>query len=207
MSLYFKIRKWLQPYWNPAPKPVVHEERDDDEDDDDNVHEEADLVQIKVLKAKKPLDAMWAAGKAPSVGAYWCYHDLTKHQVCAFLPKGTAFSYKGRDDERRSKLKPLLYPRQDKAYDRTHLVPFGYHGSENHQALVVGWDSNQNRNELREFEMNMNRRNQKSDLYLMTLLERKKGYATWEYLVFDGATKKCVDKLSLKLECDDWAWT
>ena len=42
MSLYFKIRKWLQPYWNPAPKPVVHEEYDDDEDDDDDVHEEAD---------------------------------------------------------------------------------------------------------------------------------------------------------------------
>ena len=100
----------------------------------------------------------------------------------------------------------MLYPKADKAYDRTHLIPYGYHGSENNPALVVGWDSDQNRKELREFEIKVNNINKSKAIYWFTLLERRPTYATWEYRIFDTESGKLLDKLQLKLECKDWSW-
>lgn len=201
VSFLTKVIRFFKPYYNPRPKKVKikHDPSQQQEQKDD-------LTSIKILKSKQKLETVWATGHRPKHGQYWFYHDATRHEICAFLPKGTAFLHKGRDDERRAELKPMLYPKADKAYDRTHLIPYGYHGSENNPALVVGWDSDQNRKDLREFEIKVNNINKSKAIYWFTLLERRPTHATWEYRIFDAESGKLLDKLDLKLECKDWSW-
>ena len=92
------------------------------------------------------------------------------------------------------------------AYDRTHLIPFGYHGIENNSALVIGWSSSQNRNELRNFEIEMNKENKTRDLVWFTYVTRKPEFGIWTYRVYDAGTRKMVGELTLKLKCGDWTW-
>ena len=161
---------------------------------------------IKILRSKTRLERLWNSGKAPSVGKYWFYHDAAHHEIGAYLPKDTAFTFTERSDEERSELKPLVYPRMNVAYDRTHLIPFGYHGIENNSALVIGWSSSHNRNELRNFEIEMNKKNKTKDLVWFTYVTRKPEYGIWTYKVFDAKSREIVGELTLKLKCGDWTW-
>ena len=195
-KIYVSVRKWLQPYWNPRPKTVKipNKPKTDNEQ------------SIKILRSKTRLERLWNSGKAPSVGKYWFYHDAAHHEIGAYLPKDTAFAFTERSDEERSELKPLVYPRMNVAYDRTHLIPFGYHGIENNSALVIGWSSSHNRNELRNFEIEMNKKNKTKDLVWFTYVTRKPECGVWTYKVFDAKSREIVGELTLKLKCGDWVW-
>ena len=199
-KIYVSVRKWLQPYWNPRPKTVKIPNKPKTD------NEQKDEKSIKILRSKTRLERLWNSGKAPSVGKYWFYHDAAHHEVGAYLPKDTAFAFTERSDEERSELKPLVYPRMNVAYDRTHLIPFGYHGIENNSALVIGWSSSHNRNELRNFEIEMNKKNKTKDLVWFTCVTRKPEHGVWTYKVFDAKSREIVGELTLKLKCGDWVW-
>lgn len=124
----------------------------------------------------KPSDAMWIkreaerpvntkldkmksfVGRVPEPGGILAFHDPTQHVIVANLKPQSAFNFSGRDTNARKSLKPLLYPRNVK-YDRTHLIPFGFHGSESNSMLVVGWDGKQNRGTMNDYEQNVKRLN------------------------------------------------
>lgn len=200
-KLYISVRKWFQPYWNPRPKITKVKQKKKQESQYNTVEQ-----SVKILRSKHRLERLWNGGKTPSVGKYWFFHDVSHHEVGAYLPKDTAFTFTERNDKERSELKPLIYPRMNVAYDRTHLIPFGYHGIENNSALVIGWSSSHNRNELRNFEIEMNKENKTRDLVWFTYVTRKPEFGIWTYRVYDANTRKIVGELTLKLKCGDWFW-
>lgn len=199
-KIYVSVRKWFQPYWNPKPKMVKIPNKPKTD------NEQKEEKSVKILRSKTRLESLWNSGKTPSAGKYWFYHDAAHHEIGAYLPKDTAFNFTERSDEERSELKPLVYPRMNVAYDRTHLIPFGYHGIENNNALVIGWSSSHNRNELRNFEIEMNQKNKTKDLVWFTYVTRKPEYGVWTYKVFDAKSREIVGELTLKLKCGDWVW-
>lgn len=199
-KIYVSVRKWFQPYWNPKPKMVKIPNKPKTD------NEQKEEKSVKILRSKTRLERLWNSGKTPSAGKYWFYHDAAHHEIGAYLPKDTAFNFTERSDEERSELKPLVYPRMNVAYDRTHLIPFGYHGIENNNALVIGWSSSHNRNELRNFEIEMNQKNRTKDLVWFTYVTRKPEYGVWTYKVFDAKSREIVGELTLKLKCGDWVW-
>lgn len=70
-----------------------------------------------------------------------------------------------RDSQARSLLKPWIKPVDaGKPFDKTHLIPFGYHGLEDDPAIIVGWDSDQNRGQIAQFETQVSKLNAKQDL-------------------------------------------
>ena len=200
-KIYVSIRKWFQPYWNPRPKITKVKQKKKQESQHNTVEQ-----SVKILRSKHRLERLWNSGKAPSVGKYWFFHDVSHHEVGAYLSKDTAFTFTERNDKERSELKPLIYPRMNVAYDRTQLIPFGYHGIENNSALVIGWSSSHNRNELRNFEIEMNKENKTRDLVWFTYVTRKPEFGIWTYRVYDAGTRKMVGELTLKLKCGDFVW-
>ena len=79
-----------------------------------------------------------------------CFHGSKVHQIAARFETGDFKCYQYRSNKQRRRFKPLIYPREK--YDRTHIIPIGFHGSENNPRLLVGWDKTQNRNNIRAFE-------------------------------------------------------
>lgn len=200
-KIYVSVRRWFQPYWNPKPKITKVKKKKTKDAHVDNVEK-----SVKILRSKHRLERLWNSGKTPVANKYWFFHDVSHHEVGAYLPKGTAFTFTERNDEERANLKPLIYPRMNAAYDRTHLIPFGYHGIENNSALVIGWLASHNRNELRNFEIEMNKENKTRDLVWFTHVTRKPEFGIWTYRVYDANTRKLVGELTLKLKCGDWVW-
>lgn len=86
-----------------------------------------------------------------NIAYYW--HDESKHQVAVkFAKGGIKQEYKTRDNQERRRLEPLIYPKRKVGFDRTHVIPIGYHGSESDKRLLVGFSSKINRNYLKKFE-------------------------------------------------------
>ncbi len=79
------------------------------------------------------------------------YHDGYFHQIGARFEKGSYLRYQFRSLEQRKKLKPLIFP-NSKDYDATHIIPIGFHGSENDPRLLIGWNPKQNRHAIFDFE-------------------------------------------------------
>ena len=100
-KIYVSVRRWFQPYWNPRPKITKVKQRKKQESRHNTVEQ-----SVKILRSKHRLERLWNSGKAPSVGKYWFYHDVAHHEVGAYLPKDTAFTFTERNDEERSELKP-----------------------------------------------------------------------------------------------------
>ena len=120
----------------------------------------------------------------------FAYHDEKSHIVIAHLVKGSAFHYKDRSNAARAALKPKLYPLRTK-YDRTHLIPFGYHGSENDPQLLVGWDSSQNQGEMNAYEKRIKALSGRKDLiWACEITKGAKTGATLAYYIYDPLTGK-----------------
>lgn len=59
----------------------------------------------------------------------------------------------------------MLYPEGKEAFDRTHIVPIGFHGTESDNRLLVGWNSNQNRVQINKFEKKVRKFNDRKRSY------------------------------------------
>ncbi|NRG98018.1 hypothetical protein HPA99_05530 [Streptococcus suis] len=118
------------------------------------------------------------------------YHDGEVHQVLARFRKQSAKRFKrdkelGLGDYHRRSLRPWIRPVDAGQYDRTHIIPIGYHGFEADPRLVIGWSSEQNRNQFPEWEKLLASINQVEDIIWYTEIRKTKYGAKWTYVLTD----------------------
>lgn len=115
------------------------------------------------------------------------YRDNNVHQIVMKFRRNSYNRYQHRSDVARRRLKPLTYPiNTGKPFDRTHLIPVGYHGSENDNLLLVGWDSDLNRNEMNYFEQSVRVHNTNETIIWFTSIEKQSdGTVRWFTKIFN----------------------
>lgn len=209
-KIYAKIRLWIQPYWRPKYDIFADENK------------VKDKPEKKLKKKKKIKEKHWTEylegtqkydtyckvvtypeeikpfemGVQPAYDNIWCFHSHELHQVYGHFKPGAGFRFKKRSDKKRKQLKPLIFPIQNKPFDRTHLIPIGYHNSENDRRLLVGWDSKHNRGPFNTFEQNQKQR--KIPIYWFTQIKKSPAGAVWTYRIYteDG---KILDQLEIEM--------
>jgi len=159
---------------------------------------------MAVLNYPKSLDNAIKLKTKPKKNRIWVYHDKDRHQLFAHLDVKSGFKCKTRNDELRRNMIPWIKPKVKKKYDRTHVLPIGYHGSDGDPRLIIGWDSEHNQNELKNFEF----RNKKRDepIYWFTDIRKDKYGATWSYKIYSVKTKKLIDSLTLRMDKTQFMW-
>lgn len=202
LKLYIKIRQSLQPYWKPNPKWLEKKDVERKKSKGIKVKGTTKPTMVKLMEYKKPMDKCYKFKNKPKDDEIWYYRDKNRHQIMAKFQAGCGYRFKSehRDDLERKKLKPLIYPIQNSPFDRTHLVPFGYHGLENDQILVVGWNSDQNRNEFSEFEQRQKVR--KVPIYWITDIRRTTTGVRWRYIILNADTNEVLDVLKTSMNCE-----
>lgn len=213
MGVYASIRTWLQPYWRARPRGA---RRRDDAIDNSDAKIERSVNGDPALKCaiynytgSGNLSRASQMIKKPDGNKIFCYHDAKVMQVFAHFERGQGFDHQKRDDAARKQLEPLIYPKGVQ-YDRTHLIPIGYHGSENDKRLLVGWDSSQNRNEMADFEKRAKALNKKVPIWWLTSISRIPGGLRWQYRIYDATDQKstnptCRLHLDLDYPCE-YVW-
>lgn len=159
--------------------------------------------RVKVIDSSQPLTRAIKSSKKPGPNTIWCFHNKNYHQVFARLEPGSGFVFTERDNAARKELKPNVFPKQNKPFDRTHLIPIGYHGSENDKRLLIGWDSDVNRGPFNDFEQKQKRR--RVAIYWLTSVTRQPYGARWDYRIYDASTGKLLDKYTDE-QRKDFVW-
>ena len=189
LNLYQKIRKWIQPYWNPKPK----KKKKPRTKSFSTRGKETDLIFVE---SKRPLTRAFEFEKQPKFDECWTYHNSHLHQIWCHLAPGTGFRYTSEqrsNEERRLTnlcIRPVLKVKG--AVHRTHMLPFGYHGLENDERLVIGWSGEANIGPFNEFEQKIKKL--KEPIYWMCSVERMKCGARWRYIIFNEQMKM-IDSL------------
>lgn len=211
-SLYVKIRQWFQPYWRPMPAELkALKKKSKNKTKNKQAKEDKDLLEnsvkslgykpssMKVYKVDKSMTNIFKVKQFPNEQEIWYYHDETNHQIIAHVCAGDRNRHdkSERSDEERTLLKPKLYPKLNEPYHRTHLIPFGYVGTENDPRLVVGWSGSHNSTDLNDFEIRQS--NRKEDIYWYTGITRTKYGAMWQSVVVSVETGRLLDSLQLKI--------
>lgn len=199
-SLYYVIRKWFQPYWNPKPKkakPKVEKSKS-------TRGKETDVV---IVESKKPLTRAFSFEKQPKIGEIWTFHNDRYHQIWCHLAPGSGYRYKSdeRSSEERKLLNMCIRPADyHGTIDRTHMLPFGYTGFENDERFLIGWSAEANRGPFNDFEQKQKAR--KEPIYWMCSVERNvdKCGATWRYLIFNERMK-LIDSLEHTMD-NEFIW-
>ena len=212
LVFYVKLRQWFQPYYRytgkvkikstgqkstpktqTAKKQVAKKQAQRQEP----VQEKAPIPPFTLVGYPARLDNVMNFKKLPSPGHVYAYHDGDRHQVIGHFVPGSGMLYKTRDNAARGRLDPLIYPTNDDGsklvFDRTHLIPIGYHGSENDPRLLIGWDSKANRGPFQNFESKQKKR--KKPIYWVTDVRRTPTGAHWSYRVYDAETRELLDEL------------
>lgn len=157
-------------------------------------------LKVNTFNYPRPLDDVANLEIKPELGTIFAYHDKSKHQVLGHFAPRAGFKYgkDTRNNNKRKQLYPIVFPKYGEKvpFDRTHLIPFGYHNSENDMRLLIGWDSWQNRNPLNEWEKRAKLHEQ--NIYWLASIERTKDGAEWHYQIFDEDFNP-IDKLDLSM--------
>lgn len=121
--------------------------------------------------------------------AYY-YHDRNHHQLAVKFKKGASFRYQFRSDTNRKRLDPIIYPQtHGEPFDKTHLIPIGYHATESDSRILVGWDSRQNRVDMQVFERAISKYNLRYDIIWFVDIELKEDEtAIWTATVWNAQT-------------------
>lgn len=135
-----------------------------------------------VLEKNKVLQLLQRSGY--NLGYF--YHDKNYHQLAIKFDANSSWKYKERNGAKIKKLKPLVYHKDIRTQDRTHMVPIGYHGSEDDARLLVGFSSKINKGELKKFEnyiANINDR--EAVLWFINIERQKDNTVIWKATVWD----------------------
>lgn len=120
-------------------------------------------------------------------------HTDGRHQLAGIFEKESYGRYQHRDDKVRKTLKPLLFPKSDGPFDRTHVIPIGYHGSENDSRLVIGWNKEHNRKDIRDFESQVRDLNDgRSIIWFADIQLNEDQTATWNAYIYDRNGKELL---------------
>lgn len=189
LNLYQRIRKWIQPYWNPKPKKKKKPR-------DKSFSTRGKETELIFVESKRPLTRAFEFEKQPKIDECWTYHNSHLHQIWCHLAPGTGFRYttdQRSNEERRLTnlcIRPVLKVKG--SIHRTHMLPFGYHGLENDERLVIGWSGEANIRPFNEFEQKIKKL--KEPIYWMCSVERMKYGARWRYIIFNEQMKM-IDSL------------
>ena len=189
LNLYQRIRKWIQPYWNPKPKKKKKPR-------DKSFSTRGKETELIFVESKRPLTRAFEFEKQPKIDECWTYHNSHLHQIWCHLAPGTGFRYttdQRSNEERRLTnlcIRPVLKVKG--SIHRTHMLPFGYHGLENDERLVIGWSGEANIGPFNEFEQKIKKL--KEPIYWMCSVERMKYGARWRYIIFNEQMKM-IDSL------------
>lgn len=211
LVLYVKLRQWFQPYYRytgnvktksgsqkTAPKKQAPKKQAPKKQaPKKQAPQETAIPPFTLVGYPARLDNVMNFKKLPSPGHVYAYHDGDRHQVIGHFVPGSGMLYKTRDNAARGRLDPLIYPTNEDGsklvFDRTHLIPIGYHGSENDPRLLIGWDSKANRGPFQNFESKQKKR--KKPIYWVTDVRRTPTGARWSYRVYDVETRELLDEL------------
>lgn len=142
-----------------------------------------DVVALQSVMT--PDDAFERMRLSNSHVAYYI-HTSTHHQIAVKFEPKSAWRYYERDDVKRKQLKPLLFPKANKPFDRTHVIPVGFHGSENDSRLLVGFNSELNRQDLNDFETYIKEvNNETTVLWFVDIEKQVDDSALWKAYVWD----------------------
>lgn len=114
------------------------------------------------------------------------YHDAHHHQLAVKFDKNSSWKYKERNDAKRKKLKPLVYHKNSGTQDKTHMIPIGFHGSEDDARLLVGFSSKINKGALKNFENYIAHVNDREEvLWFVDIVKQSDNTAVWHTIVWD----------------------
>ena len=207
-----RLRQWFQPYYQPqspsSKRPANKRTQSSGSTPPSlgvakQVKPKNDSPELRILDYPNPLNRAIEFRKKPSPNRVWCYHDNKRHHLFAHLLPQSGMQFRERDNQKRRKLEPMLYPTNVGTYDRTHVLPIGYHGSERDRRLLVGWDSAANRGIFEAFERKYKRIGK--PVYWLTAIERTPTGATWLYRVYDADTLTVIDELTHTMTAQ-FAW-
>lgn len=191
-NIWESIARWIHPNRFPEKELKPKKEKKTDKMSAKQVVENPNLCAVDLKKENEPFTIQQAyeqlADKENDEGIY--FHNKEIHEVACRFGAGSSNRFQARSDKVRKKLKPLLFPNQDMPFDRTHLIPVGYHGSENDNRLLVGWDSNQNRNAMRHFESEVAKMNELESIIWITIIRKKQNGASWTTTILNTNGKE-----------------
>lgn len=141
--------------------------------------------------------------RLPAPNWTWYHHDKRVHQLLSHLGPTMGYKFKERDSAKRKKLKPLIRI-TDRQYDRTHLIPFGYHGIESDPRLLIGFDSDMNRGPMNDYEIQQKSWNFPI-FWACEVVRQSDHQMTLTYTVWDARTLKRVSQKSFVTKGDiEW---
>lgn len=148
-----------------------------------------DLVTInEVMTEEKALNRL---NNSASSIAYYC-HELGHHQIAVKFDKGSAWKYHERNEGKRKKLKPIIEHKKEGLGDKTHLIPIGFHGSENDERLLVRFDSKINKGELKKAEEYVSKINiDETILWFVDIVKQVDETAIW-YMTVWGEDRNII---------------
>lgn len=118
----------------------------------------------------------------PVYDEIFCFENGSCLHLLAHFTTGAGFRYHQRRDNERRKIKLSIFPK-NVPFDRTHLIPFGYHNQENNRFLIIGWNREDNQTTLRLFEEKQKTR--QCPIYWQTLIDHYEDTVTFTYNIFN----------------------
>ncbi|EKR9302822.1 hypothetical protein P9705_001263 [Enterococcus faecalis] len=180
-----KFLRWLMPYKyldEPSPKNIKKSKLTAKE------RLESGLLGVEVITINSTMSAKEARDRllTSSYDRAYYAHSINNHQLAVKFKSNSAKRYQYRSDKHRKMLNPIIYP-DVKVFDKTHIIPIGYHGSESDSRLLVGFSSQINRKDLRIFESKVAKINkQKEVLWFVNIEKQEDCSAEWRSIVWDA---------------------
>lgn len=208
MNIFERIGRWLTPYKYafedkdmveykvPKKATVARRERlktKRQEIDEEAKKELSDFLErgeigIKVVDINNIMSKEDAYIRLKSSDSHIGYfiHTDNHHQLAVRFEENSAWKYYERSNKRRVKLRPLIEYTKKGSSDRTHLIPIGFHGSENDECLLIDFNSTINRQNLKKFEEYVSGVNEKSEvLWFIDIVRQNDDSVIWNAVVWD----------------------
>ncbi|WP_436962325.1 hypothetical protein [Staphylococcus shinii] len=150
------------------------------------------LVNVpKVMTRKHALERLTVC--KPQI-AYYC-HEQGHHQIAVKFEKGSAWKYHERNEKKRKNLIPIIEHKIKGKGDKTHIIPVGFHGSENDERLLIRFDSKINRGALKKSEELVAKLNEEqSILWFVDVVKQQDNTAIWNMTVWSENYEVLVEK-------------
>lgn len=160
---------------------------------------------VKIITLSNQLDNESAFQKMDSSGSHiaYYYHSKDRHQIAVRFEPQSGYRYYKRNSSKLQSFKPLIKPKYSE-WDKTHLIPLGFHGSESDPRLLIGWSRKLNRGAIKKHEDKVVKINKDYTIYWFIDIEKNENdSAYWTSTVWfeDGALaekQKFYDKAKFK---------
>ncbi|WP_218047440.1 hypothetical protein [Staphylococcus pasteuri] len=152
---------------------------------------------IKVISINEQMDDINALNrllKSQSHTAYYS-HNQQHHQLAVKFEKGSAWRYHERNPKKIKQLIPVVKYRYKGESDRTHVIPIGYHGSENDERLLIDFSRKINRGGLKKAEDYIARINEtEAILWFVDIVRQNDDSVKWRLIVWDNQQNIVIER-------------